>query len=414
MIRAWLLLLLAALLYPLGALAQPASLVDGRDMFLLVEAGGHRLSLFDAERRAVTERIDSDHALQGAPQFAPDGRHAFFATADGWVVKLGLWPLRVAAQARVGIDLRAIVLSGDGRWLLAGNAAPRTAVLLDAELQPVKTLAAQTLDGQRDSRVAGVLDVAARRSFVVALQDIAELWEISYDPQAPPIYDGLVHDYQMGEAIARPGYHNVRRTPLDAPLGALASGPNAAYVVGATAPDANDADGAARAVVVNLDVRRAIARLPIAGAPNPAGGLVFERQGAPVLAMPNGRQGLVSVIDAKTWRPLASLATPGPGQAVRSQPGSPYVWVDAGDALAVFDQHTLAAVAQVRGPAHARLGPVQFTHDGRWALTIAQADEGALLVYDAATFSPVARIALERPVGLYAVPAPGARAAQRR
>jgi hypothetical protein len=106
-----------------------------------------------------------------------------FATADGWVVKLGLWPLRVAAQARVGIDLRAIVLSGDGRWLLAGNAAPRTAVLLDAELQPVKTLAAQTLDGQRDSRVAGVLDVAARRSFVVALQDIAELWEISYDPR---------------------------------------------------------------------------------------------------------------------------------------------------------------------------------------------------------------------------------------
>ncbi len=182
-------------------------------------------------------------------------------------------------------------------------------------------------------------------------------------------------------------------------------------MVGATA---HEADGTACAVVVNLEVCRAIARLPIAGTPNPAGGLVFERQGAPVLAVPNGRQGLVSVIDAKTWRPLASLATPEPGQAVRSQPGSPYVWVDAGDALTVFDQRMLAAVAQVRGPAHARLGPVQFTHGGRWALTIAQAEEGALLVYDATTFSPVARIALERPVGLYAVPGPAAHAAQRR
>ena len=134
MIRAGLLLLLA-LLHPLAVLAQPAPPpwgTDGRDVFMLVEASGHRLSLFDAERRTVLQRLDSEHALQGAPRFAPDGRHAFFATAGGRVVKLDLWPLRVAAQVQVGTALQAIALSSDGRWLLAGNAAPRTAVLLDA------------------------------------------------------------------------------------------------------------------------------------------------------------------------------------------------------------------------------------------------------------------------------------------
>ena len=219
----------------------------------------------------------------------------------------------------------------------------------------------------------------------------------------------------MGEGIAKPGYHNVRRTPLDAHLRELASGPNAAYVIGATAPGAGDADAAGRAVVVNLDVRRAIASLPIAGAPKPAGGLVFERQGAPLLAMPNGRQGLVSVIDTRTWRPVASLTTPGPGEALRSQPGTPYAWVDAGDALAIFDTSTLALVAQARGPAGARLGPVQFTHDGRLALTIAQeaGGEGSLLIHDAATFGLVARIPLERPVGLYRVLGPALSSAPR-
>lgn len=414
MIRAGLLLLLA-LLHALAALAQQASPpggTDGRDVFMLVEADGHRLSLFDARRRTVLQRLDSEPALQGAPRFAPDGRHAFFAAADGWVVKFELWPLRVAAQVQVGTDLRAIALSGDGRWLLAGNAAPRTAVLLDADLQVVKSFALQTLDGRRDARVADVLDVAPRRSFVVALQDIAELWEISYDPQAPPIYDGLVHDYKMGEAIAKPGYQNARRTPLDAPLGELMSGPNAAYAIGATAPGADDA---ARVLVVNLDVRRAIASLPIDGAPNPAGGLVFERQGVPLLAMPNSRQGLVSVIDTRTWRPVASLATPAPGEALRSQPDTPYAWVDAGPALSILDTRTLAAVAEVRGPADARLGPVQFTRDGRLALTMAQAGgEGALLIHDAVTLGLVARIPLERPVGVYRVPGPVARPAPQR
>ncbi len=48
-------------------------------------------------------------------------------------------------------------------------------------------------------------------SFVVALQDIPEIWEISYDDKAAPIYLGLVHDYALGDGIAIPGKLNPRR-----------------------------------------------------------------------------------------------------------------------------------------------------------------------------------------------------------
>ncbi len=52
--------------------------------------------------------------------------------------------------------------------------------------------------------MAEVHYVGARRSFVIVFEPLAELWELSTDPQAAPIFDGLVHDYHQGEAIASP------------------------------------------------------------------------------------------------------------------------------------------------------------------------------------------------------------------
>ena len=86
----------------------------------------------------------------------------------------------------------------------------------------------------------------------MALKDIPELWEISYDPKAEPIYDGLVHDYKMGEAIAKPGFLGVRRTPLDEPLDDFFFDQSYRHVLGATRPKA--ATAAPTAQVVNLDV----------------------------------------------------------------------------------------------------------------------------------------------------------------
>ena len=121
-------------------------------------------------------------------------------------------------------------------------------------------------------------DATPRNSFVVALKDIPELWEISYDPQAAPLYDGLVHDYKMGEAIAKPGFLGVRRTPLDEPLDDFFFDQSYRNVLGATRP--KTADGAAfalaqlaratgdRARDLDSDRRELIAgRLEKAGAP---------------------------------------------------------------------------------------------------------------------------------------------------
>jgi hypothetical protein len=142
--------------------------------------------------------------------------------------------------------------STDGRWRVEGRGA--TVVVLDAG-RPVKTLPARRLSGREDSTVAAVRHLPARRSFVIAFDSLAELWELSVDPNAAPVYDGLVHDWRMGEGIAAPGFLGVRRTPLAAPVQSL--------VVDADSNAHVLARGADAWWLINLDIRRAITRFPI-------------------------------------------------------------------------------------------------------------------------------------------------------
>jgi hypothetical protein len=140
--------------------------------------------------------------------------------------------------------------SPDGRWRVLGQ--PGQVLVLDRGV-PAKTLPARSLQGREQAQLRDVHYLPARRSFVIAFDDtLRELWELSVDPDAPPLHDGLVHDWRMGEAIASPGFLGVRRTPLDAPVRALAvdsaGGP---YVL------ARSAEGW---LLVHLDVRRVIGR----------------------------------------------------------------------------------------------------------------------------------------------------------
>ena len=81
---------------------------------------------------------------------------------------------------------------------MVANYLPHTLVVLDArDLSLVKVLEVEDKQG-KSSRVSAVYDAAPRKSFIAALKDIPEIWEISYDDKAAPIYDGLVHDYKLG------------------------------------------------------------------------------------------------------------------------------------------------------------------------------------------------------------------------
>lgn len=381
----------------------PVHDADPLNLFTVVEAGDHHATILDGDRFEPLWRFPTRFALHGGAKYSPDGRFVYLASRDGWVSQYDLWGLVPVAEVRVGINTRNIAVSADGRWIMAGNTLPHTLVILDAMgLAPVEVIPV-TGDKGRTSRVSAVYTAPPRQSFIAALKDIPEIWEIPYNDDPKPVPQGFVHSYEPGmvEGAFDAGPFPVRRIRLDDVLDDFFFDPAYRNLIGA-------ARAAKGGQVVNLIVGRKIADIPLAGMPHLGSGIVFEYQGEPVLATPNLDQPLVSVIDMNTWTKVKEIGTLGPGFFMRSHDNTPYAWVDVffgkdKDAVHVIDKRTLEIVKTLRPAPGKTAAHVEFTRDGRYALVSIWEDDGAIVVYDAATLEEVKRIPMRKPVGKYNV-----------
>ena len=175
--------------------AKPVHAADPLNLFTVVEIGDHHVTILDGDRFEPLWRFPSRFALHGGAKYSPDGRFVYLASRDGWVGKYDLHGLKPVAETRVAINTRNIAVSGHGRYIAAGNGLPPTIVILDAADLSVKKIIPVAGDGGKTSRVSAVYDATPRNSFIVALRDIPELWEISYLDNPPPVPRGLIHNY---------------------------------------------------------------------------------------------------------------------------------------------------------------------------------------------------------------------------
>ncbi len=385
---------------------QPQFKADPENLFVVVEAGDHHVSILDGDKLEPIFRFQSRYALHGGPKFTPDGRYVFFASRDGWISKFDIWNLKTVAEVRAGINTRNAAVSSDGKYLAVANFLPTTLAIFDADLKLVKLLNVTDESGNKSSRVSAVYDAAPRKSFVAALKDVPELWEISYDPKAAEIPAGMVHDYQYKEGAFVPGFLNVRRTPLDDVLDDFFFTQSYNEVMGASRGE----DGkSGKGQVINLDARRKIATLDLPGMPHLGSGITWEWQGHPVMATPNLNEGVISIIDMKDWKTIKHIKTPGPGFFMRSHENSRYAWVDSmmspqnKDTLTIIDKNTLEVVAELKPVPGKTLAHVEFTRDGKYALASLMENDGAIIVFDAETLKEVKRIPMKKPVGKYNV-----------
>ena len=383
--------------------SKPVYDADPLNLFTVVEAGDHHVTILNGDRFEPLWRFPSRFALHGGAKYSPDGRFVYLGSRDGWVGKYDLWGLKPVAEVRAGINLRNIAVSADGRWVMVGNVLPANLVVLDAgDLRPVKVIPVDDGKGTR-SRVSAVYTAPPRSSFLVALKDLPQLWEVSYAEHPTPVPKGFVHNYRPGmlEGEFDYGPFPVRRIALDGVLDDFLFDQDYRVVIGAAR------DGT-QGQVVNLNVGRRIASPELAGLPHLASGITFEYDGRPVLATPNLKDAAVSVIDMADWKTIRRIETLGPGFFLRSHENTPYAWTDVSlgtdnDAIHIIDKRTLAIVRTIRPEPGKAAAHVEFTRDGRFALVSISEMDGAVVVYDASTFAEVKRIPMVKPSGKYNV-----------
>ena len=358
---------------------QPVFDADPLNLTLVVESGDHHITILDGDRLEPIHRFPTRFALHGGLKYSPDGRFVYMASRDGWITKYDLYRLAPVAEIRVGINTRNIAVSGDGRFVLAGNYLPHTAVLLDADdLSLLQLIPAKGMNGD-SSRISAVYQAAPRDSFIVALKDIPEVWELRYGSEPA----------------------SVRRIELDAVLDDFLFDQQYRYIIGA---DRANEGGQ----VVEIDSGKRVATLSLSGMPHLGSGISWDYRGRSVLATPNLKTGVVDVIDMDTWQVIKQIETLGPGFFMRSHENSPYAWVDVffgenSDAMHVINKQTLEIEKTLRPEKGKTSAHVEFTRNGRYALVSLWEMDGALIVYDAYSLQEIKRIPMKKPSGKYNV-----------
>jgi cytochrome c553/WD40 repeat protein len=384
--------------------AAPVFTGDPMNITLVVETGDHHVSVLDGDTFAVLDRFATPFAVHGGPKFSPDGRFVFIMSRDGWVQKYDIWSLREVGRVRAGLNSRNIAISHDGRWLAVANYLPETLTILATDdLTVARVLEVKGKDGT-PSRVSAVYQAPQRKSFILALKDAPEIWEVATDPNAGPYHDGFVHSYEQGmeESLsAEKGLFARRRISIKAPLDDFFFTPNYRNLIGSNRQGDTG-------VVVNLDVGREIAELPLPGMPHLGSGITWLSQGRRVMATPHLKEGVLSVIDIDRWTLIKTIRMDGPGFFLRSHETSPYVWADVffgphKDEMHIIDKQTLEIVKTLNPAPGKTVAHTEFTRDGRYALVSVWEDDGAVIVYDAKTLEEVKRLPMRKPSGKYNV-----------
>ncbi len=381
--------------------ATPQHSADPMNMFVVVELADHHATILDGDTFEPLARVKTRFALHGGPKYSPDGRFVYFTSRDGWISKFDMHSLQWVAEVRAGINSRNAAVSSDGNYVIVANYLPHTLTLLDADdLRPLKVIEVKNDKGV-SSRVSAVYTADPRHSFIAALKDIPEVWEINYQNPPPRGFGEWMHDYRedSGENAVKQLFP-VRKIAVRDYLDDFLFSQDYAILIGSSRNGMGQ--------VVDLDLGRTVRDLNLPGMPHLSSGVTWKREGRTIMATPNLKKGTVSIIDMESWQTIKELETLGPGFFMRSHENSSYAWVDVffgpnKDAVHIIDKQSLEIVQTLRPAPGKTAAHVEFDKEGRHALLSIWDKDGAVVVYDAKTLVEVKRLPMKKPSGKYNV-----------
>ena len=360
----------------LAACATPEPRGTG-DLGLVVERAAGRVLLIETSGRTARARVeglgDLSHA---AAVFSRDGRYAYVFGRDGGLTKVDLLRAKIEKRVIQAGNTIGGAISQDGRIVAVANYTPGGIRLFDARtLEPL----AEVPTG---SKVVGIADAPGNR-FVFSLFEAGEIWIVdASQPRSPSVVK----------------LKGIGKQPYDGFIT-----PNGRHYIAGLFGE----DGLALVDMWN----------PGAGARRVLGGYGRGEEPLPVYKMLHLRGWAVAgryiflpaigrhevlVLDSVTWTEAGRIAVHGQPVFAVAQPGARRVWVNfafpRNDMVQVIDVPAMKVVRELR-PGRAVLH-LEFTPRGEQAW-ISSRDDGAVVVFDTATYAELARLPAESPSGIF-------------
>jgi len=237
---------------PLAAGANPVCVQSDPASFAAWSDGANVRYVDLRSTESTLKHIALDGAIAGTPAPLRDPSRTAVLTASGTLSLLDFANGNVLSSRKLpGATLLAATAQDD--LLLVAAASPPALHILDSRtLATLRTHAIADRKG-RTAQATRIVDAAPRRSFMVFFDHLGEFWEIPYDAKAEPVFEGLVHDYRLGEGIADAARFPLRRIPLDAPARDGDFDTRFEHVT--------VTDGEQGVKIINVNVRRSIATM---------------------------------------------------------------------------------------------------------------------------------------------------------
>ena len=369
-------LAIAALALGIAACAAPSHRGTG-DLGLVVERASGSLMLIETTGRSALGRIQGLGDLSHASAvFSRDGRYAYIFGRDGGLTKVDLLEARIERRVIQAGNAIGGAISQDGRLVAVANYQPGGIRIFDAgTLEPL----AEVPTG---AKVVGIADAPGNR-FVFSLFEAGEIWIVdASQPRSPSVVKLKGIGKQPYDGFITPnGRHYI----------AGLFGEDGLALVDMWNPEAG-----ARRILGGYG--RGEAPLPVYKMPHLRGWAVAGRY----IFLPAIGRHEVLVLDSVTWTEAGRVAVHGQPVFAVAQPGGQRVWVNFAfpnnGVVQVIDVPALKVVRELQ-PGRAVLH-LEFTPRGE-QVWVSSRDDGAVVVYDTASYAELARLPAASPSGIF-------------
>ena len=353
------------------------------DLGIVVERASGSVQVIDSTAKTSLFRIEGLGDLSHASAvFSRDARYAYIFGRDGGLSKIDLLCGKLDKRVVQAGNSIGGAISQDGTLVAVSNYTPGGVNIFDAKtLDKVADLPAVDAAG-KSSKVVGLVD-APGQLFVYTLYDAGEIRIADLaDPRNPRV-----------QVFSKIGLQ---------PYDALITPDGRYYIAGLFGED-----GLAmldlwqpKPVVQRILDRygRGREKLPVYKMPHLEGWAMAGQY----LFLPAVGQHEVLVVDSLSWKEVGRIEVHGQPVFVESEPGGRKVWVNfahpRNDTVQVIDTQSLEIVSTIKpgkGVLHMEFSP---RGENVW-ISVRDSDE--VRVYGTTDFEPVARLAAEKPSGIF-------------